>query len=57
MLSGEVATGRSTPKSGRTRATTAHRPDSIGQLLLRVVTHGIAAIGGRPRGDVSGQTI
>jgi hypothetical protein len=34
-----------------------HRPDSIGQLLLRVVTHGIAAIGRRPRDDVPGQTI
>ena len=47
MLSGEVAANRSTRKSCRTWATTAHRPDSIGQLLLRAVTHGIAAIGGR----------
>ncbi len=27
----------------------AHRPDSISQLLLRVVTHGMATIGCRPR--------
>jgi len=45
------------PKSRRTRATNAHRPGSIGQHLPRVVTHEKAAIGGRPRGDVSGQTI
>jgi hypothetical protein len=57
MLSGEVATSRSTRKSRRTWSTTAHRLDSIGQLLLRVVTHGIATIGCRPRDDVPGQTI
>ena len=33
MLSGEVATSRSTRKSRRTRATTAHRPDSIASSL------------------------
>jgi hypothetical protein len=35
----------------------ARQPDSIGQLLLRVVTHGIATVGCRPRDDVPGQTI
>jgi hypothetical protein len=57
MLSGEVATSRSTRKSRRTWSTTAHRLDSIGQLLLRVVTHGIAAIGGRATRRCIGQTI
>ena len=58
MLSGEVPTSRSIQKSRRTPGHyLAHRPDSIGQLLLGVVTNGIATIGCQPRDDVPGQTI
>jgi hypothetical protein len=58
MLSGEVATSRSAQKSRRTPGHyLAHRPDSIGQLLLRVVTNGIAIIGHRSRDDAPGPTI
>jgi hypothetical protein len=58
MLSGEVATqpvNTEVPQDpGRYLA---HRPDGIGQLLLRVVAHGRAAIGRRPSDDVPGRTI